>query len=128
MIPFHHWCVFFQYVKEPKKNPELFVVQGLFLYIWWYDYILLRTLNLRQSCPLIVNHDWPTFVGRLLTLCVEFCFIVFLLNINCFTKVIQILCYVKFFIKLKRCVFLFTSKNYHPTCCKFWNFRFNFTW
>ena len=61
--------------KNQKKTPN-FVVQGPSLYIWWYDYILLRTLNLRQSCPLMVNHDWPTFVGRLLTLCVEFCFIV----------------------------------------------------
>ena len=61
--------------KNQKKTPN-FVVQGPSLYIWWYDYILLRTLNLRQSCPLIVNQDWPTFVGRLLTLCVEFCFIV----------------------------------------------------
>ena len=33
MIPFHHRRVFFQYVKEPKKNPELFCSPG-FPYIF----------------------------------------------------------------------------------------------
>ena len=80
MQPLHHRRVFPNMSKNlfvtPKKNPELFCSSGFLFYIWWYAYISLRTLTTPKSCPLIADHDWPTVVGRLLTLCIEFCFIV----------------------------------------------------
>ena len=96
MIPFHHWRIFSQYVKEPKKNPELCSSGSFFIYLM----IRLHLIKNPELTAILPLNGKP----RLAHVCREITYVMcwvlfhcFLLNINCFTKVLLFFSYVKFF-------------------------------